>query len=113
MPFLTVYTNAKEEELNKLAEEASNWVAEVLHKPVNYVIANFIYNSSMAFGGSSSEKGALVELLSIGLSSKDELVKTLTQFLKEKLEISNVNNISISLYNALASEVATAGRTFG
>ncbi|MBR5154535.1 MAG: hypothetical protein IKW58_02295 [Alphaproteobacteria bacterium] len=113
MPFLTVYTNSKPKENDNIAELASSLVAEVLHKPISYVAVNFIYNPTMAFGGSSSEKGALVELLSIGLGNKDELVDRLTDFLADKLEITNLNNICISLNNAPASQVASGGHTFG
>ncbi|MBR5598751.1 MAG: hypothetical protein IKW39_01790 [Alphaproteobacteria bacterium] len=113
MPFLTIYTNAENSDNAKLAEEASVLVANVLHKPINYVVTNVIYNSSMAFGGSANQKGALVELLSIGFNNKDKLVEDLTDFLIEKLNIAKAENINISLNDASASLVASAGRTFG
>lgn len=113
MPFLTVYTNAQNNDFAKVAEEASLLVANVLHKPVSYVATNIIYNKAMAFGGSSSESGALVELLSIGLLDKDKLVLELTSFLAKELNIQNVQNINIALNNAQASLVASGGHTFG
>ena len=67
MPYLTVYTNVEFKNGAALAEEASELTARVLGKPVGYVVANFIYNPNMAFGGSAAAKGALAELKSIGL----------------------------------------------
>ena len=113
MPYLTVYTNVELNDGSKIAKDASEVVAEVLHKPINYVVANFIYNPNMSFGGSVSEKGALVELLSIGLGDKDKLVADITTFLAKNLDIKNIQNINISLNNAPASQVASGGYTFG
>ena len=113
MPFLTIYTNVEKSNMPKLAEDASNLVANVLHKPINYVVANIIHNPAMAFGGSANEKGALVELLSIGFRDKDKLVEELTNFLSQNLGIDKLSNINISLIDAPASMVASSGRTFG
>lgn len=113
MPFLTIYTNAKIKNGEKLAEKAATVTADVLKKPISYVVTNIIYNENMSFGGRSSNKGALVELLSIGLGDKDKLVEAITDFLEAELEIDDVNNINISLNNAPASQVASGGRTFG
>lgn len=57
MPYLTVYTNVEFKNGAALAEEASELTARVLGKPVGYVVANFIYNPNMAFGGSAAAKG--------------------------------------------------------
>lgn len=113
MPFLTVYTNAEIKDGKKLAEKASELTADVLGKPISYVVANIIYNPNMAFGGRCANKGALVELLSIGLGNKDQLVEALTNLLEAELNIDDANNINISLNNAPASQVASGGRTFG
>jgi phenylpyruvate tautomerase PptA (4-oxalocrotonate tautomerase family) len=113
MPFLTVYTNANIENEEALAEEASVLVADVLHKPINYVVANIVKNNIMCFGGNIKQKGALVEVLSIGFADKDLLVEKLTDFLSSKLNIEDKNNINISLVDAPASKVASGGRTFG
>ena len=113
MPFLTVYTNAEIKDGKKLAEKVSALTADVLGKPISYVVANVVYNTNMAFGGSHANKGALAELLSIGLGNKDILVEALTNLLEAELGIDDTNNISISLNNAPASQVASGGRTFG
>lgn len=113
MPFLTIYTNVEIKDGKKLAEKTSELTADVLGKPISYVVANVIYNPNMAFGGSSVNKGALVELLSIGLGNKDKLVEAMTNLLEAELKIDDINNINISLNNAPASQVASGGRTFG
>lgn len=113
MPFLTVYTNANIENGETLAKEASVLVADVLHKPINYVVANIVKNNMMCFGGNHKQNGALVEVLSIGFADKDLLVEKLTDFLSLKLNIDDKSNINISLIDAPASKVASGGRTFG
>ncbi len=113
MPFLTVYTNTEIDNPTDVAEKSAKLIADVLHKPINYVVTNVIINKVMSFGGTSKAKGALVELLSIGFTNKDLLVEELTKFLSEELQIDNKANINISLIDADASKVATGGRTFG
>ena len=113
MPFLTVYTNVDINDGEKIAKEASELVADILHKPINYVVANIVKNNAMCFGGKENEKGALAEVLSIGFADKDLLVEKLTSFLATKLNIDNLGNINISLVDAQASKVASNGRTFG
>ncbi len=113
MPFLTIYTNVEIKKGEELAEKAAAITADVLKKPISYVVTNIIYNKNMSFGGKSANKGALVELLSIGLGDKDKLVEVMTDFLEKELEIDNTNNINISLNNAPATQVASGGRTFG
>ncbi len=113
MPFLTVYTNAEIKDGKKLAEKVSELAADILGKPISYVVVNIMQNSNMAFGGSSANKGALIELVSIGLSNKDKLVEALTNLLEAELDIEDINNINISLNNTPASQIGCGGRTFG
>ncbi|MCM1323722.1 MAG: phenylpyruvate tautomerase MIF-related protein [Acetobacter sp.] len=113
MPYLTVYTNVEIKDGAELAEKSSQVVAETLHKPVNYVVANILYNPMMAHGGSSQNKGALIELKSIGLGDKDKLVSNLTSFFAKELDITNQQYINISLIDCPAVYTAAAGKTFG
>lgn len=113
MPYLTVYTNVKSENGENLAEETSALVANILRKPESYVVTNIIYNPNMAFGGSSKNKGALVELKSIGLGNKDKFVSELTDMLAHHLNITNKQYIAIALIDAPASYTACNGQTFG
>lgn len=113
MPYLTVYTNAEIKDGAELAENASKVVAETLHKPISYVVVNIIHNPQMAHGGSSKNKGALIELKSIGLGDKDKLVSNLTTFFAKELNINNLQYINISLIDCPAAYVACNGQTFG
>ncbi len=113
MPFLTVYTNAEIKDSAKLSEKAAELTADILGKPISFVVTNVVYNPNMSFGGKNTNKGALVELLSIGFRDKDMVVEALTNFLEAELNITDTNNINISLNNAPASQVASNGRTFG
>lgn len=113
MPYLTVYTNAEINKEHELAEKASALTAELLHKPVNYVVVNVIHNKAMASGGSCQNKGALIELQSIGLGDKDRIVTELTSFFARELNIANGRYINIVLEDCSAAYVASNGRTFG
>ena len=112
MPYLTVYTNAKFNNGVQIAEEASKLTAKVLGKPESYVVTNIIYNENMAFGGSNQNKGALVELKSIGLGAKDKFVAEMTDFLSEHLNISKTQYIAIAMTDAPAVYTACNGSTF-
>ena len=113
MPYLTVYTNADINNAAELAEKASLLTAEVLHKPVGYVIANIIHNPAMAKGRRKKNKGALIELKSIGFGDKDKAVFELTNFFAKELGITQTQYINISLTDCPAAYTASAGRTFG
>lgn len=112
MPYLTIYTNAKFNDGKKIAEDASALTARVLGKPESYVVTNIIYNENMAFGGSHQNKGALVELKSIGLSAKDKFVAEMTKLLATHLNISNQQYIVMALTDAPAAYTACGGSTF-
>ena len=113
MPYLTVYTNVDFDNSKQLVEDSAKLVSSTLGKPINYVVTNFIYNPNMSFKGSVDNKGALVDMLSIGFNNKDKLVADLTSFLSQRLNIADTSNINISLNDASASNVASRGITFG
>jgi len=112
MPYLTVYTNVKFDNGKQIAEEASALTAKVLSKPESYVVTNIVYNENMSFGGSHQNKGALVELKSIGLGAKDKFVAELTSFLATHLNITNEHYIVMALTDAPAAYTACGGSTF-
>ncbi len=112
MPYLTVYTNQELKEGKKIAAEASALTAKILHKPESYVVTNIIYNPNMVFGGNENNKGALIELKSIGLGDKDKFVAELTNLLARHLQISNTQYIAIALTDAPAIYTACGGETF-
>ena len=113
MPYLTVYTNVEFQNGTTIAEEASALTARVLGKPVGYVVANFIYNPNMAFGGSSVAKGALAEVKSIGLNCKAAFIRDVTAFLATRLGITEKRNINIALVDSPANQTACNGKSFG
>lgn len=113
MPFLTVYTNVEIKNSEELAEKSAQIVVNALYKPINYVVTNIVYNKAMSFAGKSNQKGALVEVLSIGFNNKELLISALTDLLERELQIENSRNINISLIDAKASNVASGGKTFG
>ena len=113
MPYLTIYTNVNSEQGKSIAEETSALAAKILSKPESYVVTNFVYNPNMSFGGSANNKGALVELKSIGLNNKDKFVTEITDLLEKQLQISNRQYIAITLTDAPAMYTACAGHTFG
>ena len=113
MPYLTIYTNVEPKDGMTLAKETSALTAQVLHKPESYVVTNIIHNPMMCFGGQVQNKGALVELKSIGLGDKDKYVVELTRLLAEKLNISDTHYIAVALTDAPAAYTACGGRTFG
>lgn len=112
MPYLTIYTNSKFDNGEQIAQEASALTAKVLSKPESYVVTNIIYNANMSFGGSHQNKGALVELKSIGLGAKDKFVAEMTAFLTTHLNINNEHYIAMTLVDAPAAYTACGGSTF-
>lgn len=113
MPYVTIYTNVNSENGKDVAEEVSSLTAKILSKPESYVITNVVYNPNMSFGGSADNKGALIELKSIGLGDKDRFVAEITTLMANKLQISNKQYIAISLMDIPAAFTACAGHTFG
>ncbi len=114
MPFLTINTNAKPDGISgrELVEDASALVAQTLEKPVSYVVAAFNYNEDMAFGGSTENKGALIEMKSVGFADTQKLVEILTDFV---VKTTNAERrfVNIELTDMPASTVAVGGRLLG
>ena len=113
MPYLTIHTNVNFSDGQSIAEESSELTSRILHKPLSYIASDVLYNPNMAFGGKCSNKGALVELKSIGLGDKDLFVSELTKYLAQKLFIEDINNINIALIDSPATQTASGGKTFG
>ncbi|MBE6452582.1 MAG: hypothetical protein E7012_03740 [Alphaproteobacteria bacterium] len=111
MPFLTVYSNTEIKD-EKIVQDAAELVAKQLGKPIRYVVVNVINNENMAFEGSVKNKGALVEMQSIGFGDKDVLVKSLTDLLVERLQVER-GLVNIHLTDMPASTVAIGGNLLG
>lgn len=115
MPFLLVHTNAKLKDNNpeQFVSAATNLLGEELRKPHQYIVVAYDYNPHIAFAGSCDNKGALVEMKSIGFGSKTGLAKLLSEFLFDRLEGIELNNINIEFVDMAASDVAIGGHLLG
>ena len=111
MPFLTIKTNGFSNDAN-VVEKAANVVAVALGKPVSYVCAEVKYNENLAFGGSKQNKGAWIELASIGFRNKQAVVDVLTDFAVENFGAKR-ELVCIALNDLSASDVAHGGHLFG
>lgn len=115
MPFLKVYSNAELKDKNaaQFVERASELIAAKLGKPIGYVVVSLAQEKTMAFGGSTENKGVLAYMDSIGFNDKEGLIKLLTEFFYERFEKVELYNINIVTTSLPASEVAIAGRFLG
>lgn len=111
MPFLTIYTNSNVKD-NNVAVEAAQLVAMQLSKPIRYVVVNVINNPNMAFDGSKENKGALIEMKSIGFGNKQLLAQALTDLIADKMKV-NKSLINIEFVDMPASTVAIGGNLLG
>ena len=113
MPFLTIHTNAKIKNKAEFIEDAVDLVAKVLGKPKTYICVLLDENQDMSIGGNPENKGALIEMKSIGFSGKEaELVKALTLLMVD-LSDAEAPYVNIELINMPASMVAKGGNWFG
>lgn len=111
MPFLTIYSNGAGNDADLLADAAA-LVAEKLGKPLRYVVVNLQMNPAMAFDGSPQNKGALIEMKSIGFGNKHPLVEALTDFAIERLKV-NRELVNIQFVDMPANTVAINGVLLG
>lgn len=111
MPFLTINTNADNKDKN-LAEDAARLVAETLGKPIAYVVVTVRAGQNMAFGGNSENKGALIEMKSIGFADKSGLAQKLTDLAVSRLDV-EARFVNIEFVNMAASDVAISGNLLG
>lgn len=115
MPFLVVHTNAelKDNNSEQFVAAATDLLGEELRKPHQYIVVVYDYNPNISFGGSCENKGALVEMKSIGFGSKTGLAKLLTEFLYDRLNGLDLHNINIEFVDMAASDVAIGGQLLG
>ncbi|MBQ8661565.1 MAG: hypothetical protein IJ482_04490 [Alphaproteobacteria bacterium] len=111
MPFVTINTNAENKDRH-LAEDAARLAAEILGKPISYVVATVRAGQDMAFDGSSENKGALIEVKSVGFADKAELARRLTELTTARLDV-EARFVNIEFVNLAAADVAIAGRLLG
>ncbi|MBE6459050.1 MAG: hypothetical protein E7010_04510 [Alphaproteobacteria bacterium] len=111
MPFLTIRTNADNND-NRLTEDAAKLVADRLGKPIAYVVVTVCAGLEMSFGGSADNKGALIEMKSIGFADKVGLARKLTEFMVNRLNV-KAEFVNIEFVDMAASDVAIAGNLLG
>lgn len=114
MPFLTINTNRTPRNKKDFLQDCAAVVAEVLGKPIKYVIVDLKINENMAFGGSVTEGGALLLMKSIGFAkgSKADLAQKLSDLAESELNIAR-ETINIEFVDMPAAEVAIGGTLLG
>ncbi len=112
MPFLTVHTNAVAEDKEKFVQNAADFVATELRKPINYVIVTLNDGENMIFGGRKDVKSALVEMKSVGFTNKAMLAQKLTNFLSEALGLDK-EFVNIHFIDMPASDLSIGGNLLG
>ena len=111
MPFITIRTNAVSKDAY-LADDVAKMVAELLHKPLVYVVVQVSDACKMSFDGRFENKGALIEAKSIGFADKALLAQKLTDLVVERLDVEK-RLVNIEFVNMVASDVAIAGTLLG
>ena len=112
MPFLTIHTNCKPQNTEIFLQDAAQFVAAELHKPISYVIVTFDYQPQMIFGGDKEIKSALVEMKSIGFADEKSLAQKLTNFLARELD-AEVDFINIHFIDMPAKDLSIGGNLLG
>lgn len=110
MPFLTINTNRTPRNKKDFLQDCAAVVAEVLGKPLRYVIVDLKINENMAFCGSVAEGGALLLMKSVGFvsGSKTILAQKLTDLTESELNIAR-DTINIEFADMSAADVAIGG----
>lgn len=114
MPAILVKTNAKftEEEKNKYAVELSHLIADVMSKPIQYVMAVFQDNTSMAFAGNNG-KAAFIKLNAVGgvnAEANKKTAKAINQWFVD--HGFDGNRVFIVFQNKAGEDWAHNGNTF-
>lgn len=112
MPFLTIHSNCKPQNTEIFLQDAAQFVAAELHKPISYVIVTFDYQPQMIFGGDNEIKSALVEMKSIGFADEKSLAQKLTDFLARELD-AEVDFINIHFIDMPAKDLSIGRNLLG
>lgn len=88
MPLLQIKTNVKVENINSIAQQASQLAAKILGKPESYVMVNITDESTLIFAG-SNEPCAHLKLKSLGIDESQTAIysEILCRFMAEKVNI--------------------------
>ena len=110
MPYINISTSTKVNDKKKLLEELSILISSLTNKSKRFVMAKLDNNSEMYFEDESP--CCFLEIKSIGSLSPSEIVKPISNFVHEKMEIP-IDKIYISFVDVPPSMWAWNGKTFG
>ncbi len=113
MPCLTVQTNVADQQVtNDFLKQLSSTVAQALGKPEKYVAVQVAASQKLLFGG-SNDPAAVMDLVSIGLSSGEtaEISKQIMSLFEEKLQIKS-DRIYIKFINSAGNMIGYNKGTF-
>ncbi|KAJ1798906.1 hypothetical protein LPJ59_002189 [Coemansia sp. RSA 2399] len=113
MPLCQIITNIRPMNSKALSIKVSSTVAELLSKPLSYVMAMVTYNSSLTFGG-TDEPAAYVQIGSIGSvggNSNINIVTGITNLVAAELDV-EASRIYVAIQDIDGAEFALNGSTF-
>ncbi|KAJ2399145.1 hypothetical protein GGI23_002825 [Coemansia sp. RSA 2559] len=113
MPLCQIITNTRPKDSKALSTKASSAVAELLSKPLGYVMTMVTYNSSLMFGG-TDEPAAYVQIGSIGSvggNNNIRIVAGITKLVAAELDVES-SRIYVAIQDIDGAEFALNGSTF-
>ena len=110
MPYINIATSAKVDDKDKLLKEISILISSLTNKSTRFVMAKLEDDCEMYFEDESP--CCFLEIKSIGSLNPQEMAKSISYFVHEKMAIP-LDKIYISFQDVAASMWAWNGRTFG
>ncbi|KAI9504682.1 hypothetical protein GGI25_000668 [Coemansia spiralis] len=113
MPHCKITANVQCADAKALSVKASNTVAQLLGKPLSYVMAFVTHNPSLTFGG-TDEPAAYVSIGSIGAvggAKNKTIVAGITDLISSELNI-KPNRIYVGIQDIDPTEFGFNGSTF-
>ncbi|KAI8318928.1 Tautomerase/MIF [Martensiomyces pterosporus] len=113
MPTCEIITNVQPADAQALSAKASALVAELLSKPLGYVLAFVTVNPSLTFGGTDLP-AAYVTIGSIGSVGGDKnspIVAGITDFVSRELTV-RPDRIYVGIHDIPPADFGHNGRTF-
>ncbi|KAJ1664564.1 hypothetical protein IW140_000989 [Coemansia sp. RSA 1813] len=113
MPICQITINTQPQDAKALSTKASAIVAELLSKPLSYVMTIVTYNESLTFGG-TDEPAAYVHIGSIGSVGGDKnkpIVAGITAFMEAELGIKPAR-MNVLIQSIDRADLGLNGSTF-
>ena len=111
MPLLSISTNKKIVNQQRLLKEASDFISSLLNKSEKFVMVKLTDSLKMYFSG-TNEPCCFVEIKSIGSIDPSRISKQICEFFSNELDISE-ERIYISFQNVDPNMWIWNSRTFG